>query len=287
MTATPGPGASPGYEVELEQFAGPLDLLLYLVRKEEVEVESLPIARITERYLQHLEKMPLVDLDRAGEFLVMASTLLGLKARALLPKEAAEAAAGTGDEAGAAPKDESQRGRERIVQLLLEYRTLREQTRALEEQGDLFAKRYGREAASPSPRGEGFGEGALPDTGAHAGERDVPIVGGDLWDLATAFARIEHELSLGSPDAQVLAADVPIERYADRLREHLAAAGPDGLEFQRFFQKLASRHELVAMFVALLELVRRGEARALQVGPFGEIRIVKVEAPSPSPAPAP
>jgi segregation and condensation protein A len=233
-------------KIELDQFAGPLDLLLYLVRKEEVEIEALPIARVTEQYLSFLDSLEKVDIDRAGDFLVMAAQLLKLKARALLP-------------AGATPGTiDADVGRGDLVRDLLEYRELRERARLLEQRGDEAARRFGRE----SPR---------------IIEEMPTLKNVDIWDLVTAFKRLEKELGSLLPERVVAEDELPLHIYVDRLRSLLRAAPVGGaVPFRSLFQ--GSRGEMVATFLALLELVRLGEARARQSGPFGDIEIASADA---------
>jgi len=269
--------------VKLDEFAGPLDLLLYLIRKEEVEVEALPVARVTEQYLAYLEKVPATDLDRAGEFLVYASTLLNLKARALLPKAEDPGAAGAGEP----PTEQA-----RLVRELLEYRDIREKSRRLEELGEVQAHRFGR----ISPRREG--------------EPGDPLAEVDLWDLVTAFDRLAREVSL-EERTHVVEDEVPLAVYVERLRARLAAArggggrgagegggggsgaggggggGGRGVAFRALFDAAPTRAELVAIFLSLLELIRTGEARAVQAGPFGEIRIEAVATDEGGSSPSP
>lgn len=243
--------AGPDYKVELDDFAGPLDLLLYLVRKEEVRIEVLPIARITEQFLRFIESLPQVDLDRAGDFLVMAAQLLEWKARALLPADRPPEEA----------LEEAERARSELIADLLEYRELKEQARFLAEKADDAARRFGRE----SPR---------------TYEEAPTLRNVDLWDLVTAFQRLEREIGALGPERVVAEDEAPLSVYVDRLRRRLgeALARGGGIQFRELFlgEAPAGRTELVATFLALLELIRLGEARVRQAGAFGEIEIVFV-----------
>jgi segregation and condensation protein A len=240
---------SDDYKVSLEQFEGPLDLLLHLVRKEEVEIEALPIARLTEQYLRHVERLEQVDLDRAGDYLVMAAQLLEWKARALLPAPPA------------APEeaDAAEEGRARLIQELLEYRALKERAALLGEKADARARRFERET-----------ERRFEDA--------LTLKNVDIWDLVTAFQRLEKAIG-ELPETRVLEADdAPLSFFVDRLRERLAGA-PGPVAFASLFEGAGSRVTLVATFLALLELVRLGEARARQADTFGEIAIERIAAP--------
>ncbi len=234
------------YKVELEDFAGPLDLLLHLVRNDEIQIEALPIARITEQYLRFIDALPKVDLDRAGDFLVMAAQLLTWKARALLP-----AARPEGDPLAAG---EDARARAELVKDLLEYRALKERARLLEDRADESARRFGRE----SPRTI----------------EEVPALKNvDLWDLVTAFQRLEKEIGALHAHKVLAEDDAPLSVFVDRVRERLARGG-GAIPFREMFGERPTRGEMVAVFLALLELIRLGEARARQAATFGDIEIV-------------
>lgn len=231
------------YRVSLEEFEGPLDLLLHLVRKEEVEIEALPIARLTEQYLRHVEGLEKVDLDRAGDYLVMAAQLLEWKARALLPAPPA-----------GAPEDEAaEEARAKLVQELLAYRELKERASLLGEKAEARARRFERESERTF-------------------EEALTLRNVDIWDLVTAFQRLEKAIG-ELPATQVLEADeAPLSFFVDRLRERLAG-GAGAIAFSALFAGAGSRMTLVATFLALLELIRLGEARARQDAAFGEIAI--------------
>jgi segregation and condensation protein A len=245
--------AGDDYKVELDDFAGPLDLLLYLVRKEEVRIEALPIARITEQYLRFIEAIPAVDLDRAGDFLVMAAQLLEWKARALLPVPSPPRAEGE----GAAP------GPSTLVNELLAYRELKERSRLLEARAEEAAHRFGRE----SPRTI----------------EEVPALRNvDLWDLVTAFLRLEKEIGAREAERVVAEDETPLHVYVERLRSRLDAALAAGaaIPFRALFEgEIPGRSEMVATFLALLEVIRLGHARARQGGAFGEIEIEPLAPP--------
>ncbi len=240
--------SAPGdYRVELDEFSGPLDLLLYLVRKEEISVEALPIARLTEQYLRYIdERIDRLDLDRAADYLVMAAQLLEWKARSLLPSPPPDA---TGEEV-AARED----ARAQLVRELLEYRELKERARLLAEKAEERAKRFERESERRVEEG-----GTLK----HA----------DLWDLVTAFQRLEKAIGRIADPAVIEADDTPLAAYVERLEARLAAAAAP-VRFADLFGEARTRPQLVATFLALLELVRLGRARARhEAGPFSDIWI--------------
>lgn len=243
------PGREDDYRVELDAFAGPLDLLLYLVRKQEVALTSLSLATLTEQYLAFLDGLDELDLERAGDYLVMAAQLLALKARSLLPETEPES------EEPAAPLD-----RDRLVEELLAYRSLKEQAKLLGELEEIASRRHAR---------------SEPRELREIAPRNV-----DLWDLVTALQRLEQQLAARPGEAVLEADETPLAVYVEQLRERLAAH-PDGLAFSALFGSRPSRPRLVATFLALLELIRLGQARAEQGGPFGEIRVRATEPPAP------
>ncbi len=245
--ATPPPAIAQdeaGLRVELEQFAGPLDLLLYLVRKEEIEIEALPLGRLTEQYLAFLDRLDALDLEQAGDYLVMAAQLLALKARALLPANGRDSEA---QDAAAPALD-----RTRLVEELLAYRDLKERAQALSRLEAVAERRHAR---------------TEPREVREVVQRDV-----DLWDLVTAFQRLAAEVAARPKETVLEADDTPLAVYVEALRERLRVHG-GGLRFGELFAEAPTRARLVATFLALLELIRLGEARAHQPDPFAEIRI--------------
>jgi len=239
-----------GYRVELDSFAGPLDLLLFLVRKEEVAIEALPLTKITEQFLRFVERIPVVDIDKAGDYLVMAAQLVEWKARALLPAPVVASES----------EDEEGRLRAALVTDLLEYRDLKDRARLLEAKADEAARRFGR----TSPR---------------TYEEAPSLKNVDLWDLVTAFQRLEKEIGSLAPTKFLAEDEAPLHLYVDRVRETLrkARAEGKGAQFRALFPERPTRGDLVATFLALLELIRLGEVRAQQAGAFGEIEIVATE----------
>lgn len=242
--------------VRLQNFEGPLDLLLYLIRREEVSIYDIPIARITEQYLAYLEDLPALELDRAADFLVMAATLLHIKARMLLPRPP-RADPGAEEEAAAEAEDP----RAALVRQLEAYQRYKELAAEL--------ARLEAEAAHSYPRG----------WHPPAGRGPAPLAGVGLADLVAAFRRLLERREAWR--------EVPREavRLGDRLRaiRDALAARPEGVRFEELFPDGASRLEVVVTFLALLELIRQRHVTARQERPFGSILIV----PAPPPAPAP
>ena len=233
-------------EIRLEIFEGPLDLLLHLIKKNEVNIADIPIATITEQYLATLELMQSLNLDVAGEFLVMAATLIHIKSRMLLPAEAEEA-----------EEDEEGDSREELIRRLLEYQRFKEAAQDLERQEILRRDVFIRPSANP--------EGVEP----------IEFEGLSLFDLISALRHVLEQL----PGAEVH--DVTLERVSVRERMSLLL---DDLHrrgkviFESLFEKATSRIEIIVTFLAMLELVRIRAVRVWQEERLGPI-ILEMAAP--------
>ncbi|MFQ5894707.1 MAG: segregation and condensation protein A [Nitrospinota bacterium] len=247
IEATLAPERAP-YRVQLDIFEGPLGLLLHLVRENELDIYDIPIALITEQYLRHLDLMRSLNLEVAGEFLVMAAHLTYLKSRALLPQEpAAEEEGESFEELKAALQEQ-----------LIEYQRFRALSSRLREAEGYQSLLYGRRED---------GNEAL------AAEEEPP--GGlSLFDLVGAFERVLREAGEGG----VHLVEVEELEVADRqgfILERLEGSGPEGLPFGRLFASGATPLEWAVTFLALLQLMFRRLVVALQRAPFGEILILK------------
>jgi len=241
-----------GYRVALDTYNGPLDLLLYLIRKEEVDINDIPIARITEQYQRHLELLAEINVNVAGEFLVMASTLMEIKSRMLLPAEQ-----GLEDEEEEDPRAE-------LVRQLLEYKRFKDLARELGARAAERALKFGRPGAE-APAGV-----VEPDGESESDEADA-LEGVGLWELIDAFARVLSETSLGPPQTQVLRRQRPVREFRRELLRIVTAEGR--VEFSRVFAGCRVRDDMIATFIALLELVRLGRLCVQQAGDLGEIYV--------------
>lgn len=229
------------YRVDLNIFRGPLDLLLFLVRKHEIEITDIPIARITQQYLEYLEVLKELDVNAVGDFLVMASTLMEIKSREMLPQE---------DESEEPLEDP----RADLVRQLLEYKKYRDAASMLEERGRRWQERYGRLARD------------LP-----AGPRDPadePIREVELWDLVSAFGRIIREHQFAQP-SNIVYDETPIQVYMERIHRRLLEAGR--MEFSALFADAAHKSAMIGMFLAVLELVRYNAIQVEQEALFGPL----------------
>jgi segregation and condensation protein A len=221
-----------------------MDLLLYLVRKHEVEITDIPIAAITDQYLGYLALIERLDVGAVGDFLAVASLLIEIKSQQVLPRA---------DEIDGALEDP----REELVRRLLEYRKYRDAASILEERSRQWQQRFPRLT----------GDLAEP-------ERDLaeePIHEVELWDLVSAFTRIMREQELARP-SNIVYDDTPIHVYMGRIHALLLERGQ--LSFSDLFQRGMHRSTLVGMFLAVLELVRHHRVHVEQNALFGEIWVL-------------
>jgi len=234
------------HDVALEAYKGPLDLLLHLIHENEVDIYDIPIADITEQYIRHIERIGAIDIDGAGEFIVMASTLMEIKSRMLLPPgESAE-----GEEEETDPRSD-------LVRQLLEYRRIKEAAGSLERLERAAMLRWGRLAAEETG---GTGDA---EKGFELGE-----IG--MYDLFNAFDRLMKETLRDLP-ATLVYDDLTIEERIEKLILKLRNVPHASL--RELFEDARDRYSVVGMFVALLELVRRNLVSTLQVDQYGEIRM--------------
>ncbi len=228
------------YLVHLDAFHGPLDLLLYLVKRDEVDVLDIPIARLADQFLDHLRVVQHLDVELAGEFLVVAATLMEIKSRTLVPDDTPPDA----DDDGPDPRRE-------LVKQLLEYRRFKEAARELEERAESHAAFLPR---------------VQPDEPARSGAPAVRAV--ELWDLVSAFARLMRETQASQPQT-VVVDDTPQHVYEEEIRLRLRAEGR--VSFLDLFTPPHHRGRLIGLFLAALELIRRFEVWVEQPEPFGDI----------------
>ncbi len=236
------------YRVKLEIFEGPLDLLLYLIKEEELNIYDIPITRITEQYLEYLNLMQMLDLDVAGDFLVMAATLMHIKSRMLLPQ----------DPEGLETQEEDPRAE--LVRRLLEYKSFKEaadKLKAFETERSGIFSRFGVE---PEMR-----EGDLP-----AGRQDSPFVEISLFELISAFAKVLQGLPK-DVFHQITKDEFSVAEKVHEIFQRLTKEPT--IYFSALFRSAKNKYEVITIFLALLELMRLGDVIARQDRHFGEIEI--------------
>ena len=247
------------YQIKLDMFEGPLDLLLHLIREHQLDILDIPIATITEEYLRYLAMMQELDLEVAGEFLVMAATLIHIKSRMLLPPD--EAAAGEEGEPEEDPRAE-------LVDRLLEYQRFKEAAQTLGhlEAEQLLTYRRGMPAVELEV------EGPLSIS---------------LLELLRAFREVLRRADIPAP-LEITPEELNVGQRIVALLDRLSQESP--LEFGQLFAGSRRRAEIIVTFLALLELLRRRLASARQSVAMGPIMVYRtleqVEAPPPEPPPA-
>jgi segregation and condensation protein A len=243
------------YPVKLEAFSGPLDLLLHLIKKHEVNIYDIPIALITAQYLQYLELMQELNLDVAGDFLVMAATLIHIKSRTLLPRPAPE------------QEDPLEDPRDALVRRLIEHQKFKAAAEMLHEKETVRSAQWTRS------------DEAVPEL---SGEKPEPEVEVDLFSLITAF-RTVLQRAKQRPTVVMPGEQISIELRIDQLLERLSETEACG--FADLFEDAAGRAGMIVTFLALLEMIRLKLVRVFQAGAFGEIRVYKRARPADAPKP--
>jgi len=229
------------YNVKLEAFEGPLDLLLHLIRKNDIDIYDIPIAEITSQYLEYIEIMQTLSLDIAGEFLVMAATLVQIKSEMLLPEPQLE-------------EDEEEDPRAELVKKLLEYRKIREATKSLRE----------RELAQ---------KGVYARDSALFKDEDYTVEA-TLFDLLDAFRKIVLEVK-EERVKEIIPETITIEERIEGIIG--ALKDREFMDFSDIFGKESTKMFLIVSFLALLELIRQKKVYVRQSKTFGNIRIYRGE----------
>ncbi len=246
------------YEVRLSSFQGPLDLLLFLVRRSEVDISDIPIAMITEQYFGFLKNIHRVDVELAGEFLVMAATLVEIKSRTLAPRRAI-------DDMPSVERRESADPRFELVQQLLAYQQFRTAAGTLDRLRLESARRYG--AGS-------HGGGMAPDPAELADhEFSVEIEDAHVLDLVESFERIMQSVDISRlGDHRVEYDDTPISLHQADLVDRLAHSERRRMTMGQIFSG-RSRGEMIGLFLALLELARQQQVAVRQDDGDADIEI--------------
>jgi len=235
------------YRVNLDIYNGPLDLLLYLIRREEVDIHDIPIARITEQYVSYVEMLSKLDPNISGEFLVLAATLMEIKTRILLP--APEAIEGEEEGLEIDPRAD-------LIRQLLQYKAFKDAAGDLQRAADVQSLKF--------PRKPGKLE-------ADEGEKDRDLEDVQIWDLFDAFRNVMESIGQGPGQHEVIHDDTPLELYREDLLDRLQRDGP--LMFGQIFEGKGKRAEIIGLFLAMLELMKMRAVQAFQDDGVGDIRI--------------
>ncbi|MBV54653.1 MAG: segregation/condensation protein A [Candidatus Marinimicrobia bacterium] len=237
------------YQIELENFTGPLDLLLFFIRRDELDIMDIPISHITDEYLEFVEAAKFLNVAVAGEFIAMAALLMRIKAKFLLPKPVSE------------EEGEPEDPRTELIQRLLEYKRFKEAARGLAERADEQSRKF--------PRAVTFNlENSVPDAAYYLGDASI-------FHLVTTFKN--------------LLSNIPVVNRYDITKEQVSVQKQVGYilgcfvdQSQRLFSEIvkptASRSEIITTFIALLELVRDGKVIVMQKDVFEELVLQRIEA---------
>ena len=237
------------YKVQLDSYNGPLDLLLFLIRREEVDIYDIPISKLTEQYLAYVELLEKMDPDHVGEFLVMAATLMEIKSRTLLPLPPPEEQ----DEELLDPRLE-------LVQQLLEYKKFKDAAHSLGSAAEEHGQRFGR----------------IPVLPPADGEPEVDLEEVQVWNLLSAFSKVLREIGLSGRKHEVVYDDTPMALHAADIVDFLQREG-GSTHFEHIFSGRI-KGEVIGLFLALLELVRAKRVRAEQGESFDTIILHLLEA---------
>ncbi len=220
------------FRTELDVFSGPLELLMYLIRRDEVDILEIPIAHITDEYLKALRALRLFDVNVAAEFMVMAATLMDVKSRSLLPDNTVGE-----DEDEEDPRDE-------LVRQLLEYKRFKKASAKLRDLASVRSQQFSRVPPEPS---------ADPDPVS----TDELLEDVSIWDLLSVYGKVIREIEMSQPH-QIVYDEVPIKEYMGRVMEEVTS-NEGKTNFLSFFDDNPPRSRVIGLFLALLELVRQHE----------------------------
>jgi segregation and condensation protein A len=234
------------YAIKLDIFEGPLDLLLYLIKKNEIDIYNIPVALITEQYLQYLKIIKSLNLDLAGEYLVMASTLIHIKSKMLLP---------VSDEPSDEENEEDPRAE--LVRQLLEYQTFKEAATALEGRPLLERDVFKRSAP-------------IDDEIESATEDEDELIEVNIFELIDVFHRLVSRLD----KKELLEIDLEKMSLTDIINDVMERLTREkNLTFEELLGEKIDRRRIVYTFLAILELVKMKMIKAYQTSAFGVIRI--------------
>jgi segregation and condensation protein A len=232
------------YRVDLDVYNGPLDLLLFLIQRDEVDIHNIPVAEVLKQYITYIGLLEQIDPDAAGDFLVMASTLMEIKSRMLLPKPPAIEE----------EEDTFEDPRLELVRQLLAYKTFKDAAAALDTAAQIHSLKHPRQPVQPELR-------------ENANDFDIDEV--HVWDLLDAFKKLLEQTGRRSATHNVTYDDTPIALHAEDILDSLLRAGGSQPFAEIFADR--SKSQMIGLFLALLELIRQRRVRATQDRPFAPI----------------
>lgn len=239
------------YQVRLEVFEGPLDLLLHLIKKNELNIYDIPISAITQQYFEYIDLMKELNLDIAGEYILMAATLTHIKSKMLLPQEEK-----VGEE------EEAEDPRAELVRRLLEYQKFKDAAEDLGKREDIW-----RDVFYPAP-----------EVSSESEEEEVILEVG-IFDLIDAFKEIIQRMP-DNTTIEIIPEELTVRGRMSALIERLDVTGPEGLTLWTLLEKDTTRRAIVVTFLALLELAKLNLIRLLQIEGEDTIRICRITSPA-------
>jgi segregation and condensation protein A len=236
------------YKVKLEIFEGPLDLLLYLIKRDEIDIYDISLERITRQYLDYLRAFQELNIDLAGEFVVMAATLIYLKSRSLLPRDQQP------------PEEDADEDDPRweLIRQLIEYKKFKEAAGYLQERAVRQEQIFARAAQA--------------DSSALSAPLQLSEVG--IFQLISAFQNVLKRAEARAELEEIFGDNYTVSDKIDTILQRISSG--EKLRFSELFATMASRVEIVVTFLALLELIRLKQVRAMQPDEFGEIELAPV-----------
>lgn len=265
------------YRVELDAYSGPLDLLLFLVKRHEIDLHDVPIAQLTDQYLHHVEVIKTLDMENVGEFLVMAATLLEIKSQLLVPRSSADQGQATDGDPNLTPAMSSLDPRYELVKQLLAYKHLKDAANRLEKRRLDWDLRFARTPSRASRPMITLEDAPDPDLIENAEPLDLDVEDVHVMDLCDAFARILASIGQAPATHNVVYDDTPIALHAEDILDRLSRDGVlssasdeqspstgKRLTLREIFVGRTNRGEMVGLFLAVLELVRQRKVAVLQ-----------------------
>ncbi len=235
------------YRIDTGFFAGPLDLLLYLVRKTEIDICTVSLSKITKDFIDYIEVLDFLDFDLIGDFVVTASTLLEIKSREVLPAQIATVA----------DVDDPEESGSDLIARLMEYRRYKEASKLLDDRASEWLERYPRLSSDrPNIKRD------------HSEDRIKEV---ELWDLVSALARIVRMPDI-EREVAIRMDETPMSVFQEQIRERIAVEGR--VAFSSFFNGEKIQSRIVGIFLAILELIRHEHYRSEQPVDFGDIWIL-------------
>jgi segregation and condensation protein A len=236
------------YKVKLEVFEGPLDLLLYLIKRDEIDIYEISIERITRQYLEYLQAFKELKIDIAGEFIVMAANLIYLKSRSLLPLDQQP------------PEEDAEEDDPRwdLIRQLIEYKKFKEAAAQLHDRALEQERLFARDGGSP------------------ASDAPLPLHEVGIFQLIHAFQEVIKRVEAREDLREIFGERFSVSDKIEKILDRVSNGTP--VRFSELFGQIVSRVEIVVTFLALLELIRLNQVRALQPKMFDEIQIAAVAA---------